>query len=428
MDILQMNREELIRQRQLLEKEYEACRERKLCLDMSRGKPGKEQLDLSEPLLTILPDNEAVGQTCPDVRNYGELYGIAACRKLFAEIFQVPWENVLAGGNSSLTMMYDTMLRLWVFGPPDAAPWSALPKVRWLCPVPGYDRHFAITEQLGMEMIPVPMNDEGPDMDKVESLVQDASVKGIWCVPKYANPEGVTYSDRVVRRLAEMKTAAPDFRIFWDNAYIVHDLYDEGDALANVYEEALRAGTEDRVLMFTSTSKVTYPGAGVAALAASPRNIRWTADVMKAQAIGPDKVNQLRHVLLLKDRAGVEAYMKRHAAVLRPKFDVVLNVLEARLADTGAGSWHAPRGGYFVSFHALPGCAKRIHQLCKEAGVTMTGAGATWPYGKDPEDSNLRIAPSFPPAAELKTAMEVFCTCALLAAVEKRLEEIVICE
>ena len=304
-----------------------------------------------------------------------------------------------------------------MFGAPGFAPWSQLETVRWLCPVPGYDRHFAITQQLGFEMIPIPMLEDGPDMDKLEQLAgSDPSVKGVWCVPKYSNPEGKTYSDAVVRRFAAMKTAAPDFRIFWDNAYIVHHLSSRHDRLLNVFEAARDYGTEDRFLEYCSTSKITYPGAGVAAMAASEANIAWTKKLMGVQAIGPDKINQLRHVRYFKDLAGIEAHMEKHAAILKPKFDLVLSLLEERLGGTGAGCWHSPNGGYFISF------ARRINALCKDAGVVMTGAGATFPYGIDPQDSNLRIAPSLPPVDELRAAAEVFCTCALLAAVEKRLE------
>lgn len=424
MNILTADRSALLQYHAQLQAEYEACKAKELKLDMSRGKPCKEQLDLCEPMLTLLGHNEDMFDGKTDTRNYGILDGLLSCRELFAEIMNVPVENVIAGGNASLTMMYDTMMRLYVFGAPGGyQPWSQLEKVKWLCPVPGYDRHFAITQQLGFEMIPVPMKEDGPDMDLVEKLAgEDASVKGIWCVPKYSNPEGKTYSDEVVRRFASMKTAAPDFRVFWDNAYIVHHLSEEHDTLRNVFEDAQRFGTADRFLEFCSTSKITFPGAGVAAMAASEANIVWTKKLMGVQAIGPDKINQLRHVRYFKDLAGVEAHMEKHAAILKPKFDMVLSMLEERLGGTGAGSWHSPKGGYFISFDAMPGCAKRIHALCKEAGVVMTGAGATFPYGNDPQDSNLRIAPSLPPVDELRAAAEVFCTCALLAAVEKQLE------
>lgn len=425
MNILTADRKSLETLHAQLTAEYARLRGLGLKLDMSRGKPARDQLDLCEPMLTVLSHNDQMQDGKTDVRNYGVLEGIPSCRALFADIMEVPVENVIAGGSSSLTMMYDTMLRLWIFGAPGYEPWSKQGKIKWLCPAPGYDRHFAITQQLGIEMIPVPMTETGPDMDMIERLAgEDPAVKGVWCVPKYSNPQGITYSDDTVRRFAAMKTAAPDFRVFWDNAYIVHHLGEEHDELLNIFPEAEKCGTQDRFLEFCSTSKVTFAGAGVAAMAASLDNIAWTKKLMTVQAISPDKVNQLRHVRYFQNVEGLSDHMKKHAAILRPKFDLVLSLLEEKLGGTGAGSWHTPRGGYFISFDALPGCAKRINTLCKEAGVVMTGAGATFPYGKDPQDSNLRIAPSMPPLDELKQAAEVFCTCALLAAVEKRLGQL----
>mgnify|MGYP004479118887 FL=1 len=425
MNILTADRKSLETLHAQLTAEYARLRGLGLKLDMSRGKPARDQLDLCEPLLTVLSHNDQMQDGKTDVRNYGVLEGIPSCRALFADIMEVPVENVIAGGSSSLTMMYDTMLRLWIFGAPGYEPWCRQEKIKWLCPAPGYDRHFAITQQLGIEMIPVPMTETGPDMDMIERLAgEDPAVKGVWCVPKYSNPQGITYSDDTVRRFAAMKTAAPDFRVFWDNAYIVHHLGEEHDELLNIFPEAEKCGTQDRFLEFCSTSKVTFAGAGVAAMAASLDNIAWTKKLMTVQAISPDKVNQLRHVRYFQNVEGLSDHMKKHAAILRPKFDLVLSLLEEKLGGTGAGSWHTPRGGYFISFDALPGCAKRINTLCKEAGVVMTGAGATFPYGKDPQDSNLRIAPSMPPLDELKQAAEVFCTCALLAAVEKRLGQL----
>ena len=425
MNILTANRKSLETLHAQLTAEYARLRGLGLKLDMSRGKPARDQLDLCEPMLTVLSHNDQMQDGKTDVRNYGVLEGIPSCRALFADIMEVPVENVIAGGSSSLTMMYDTMLRLWIFGAPGYEPWCRQEKIKWLCPAPGYDRHFAITQQLGIEMIPVPMTETGPDMDMIERLAgEDPAVKGVWCVPKYSNPQGITYSDDTVRRFAAMKTAAPDFRVFWDNAYIVHHLGEEHDELLNIFPEAEKCGTQDRFLEFCSTSKVTFAGAGVAAMAASLDNIAWTKKLMTVQAISPDKVNQLRHVRYFQNVEGLSDHMKKHAAILRPKFDLVLSLLEEKLGGTGAGSWHTPRGGYFISFDALPGCAKRINTLCKEAGVVMTGAGATFPYGKDPQDSNLRIAPSMPPLDELKQAAEVFCTCALLAAVEKQLGQL----
>lgn len=425
MNILKADRKSLETLHAQLTTEYARLRGLGLKLDMSRGKPARDQLDLCEPMLTVLSHNDQMQDGKTDVRNYGVLEGIPSCRELFAGILEVPVENVIAGGSSSLTMMYDTMLRLWIFGAPGYEPWCKQGKIKWLCPAPGYDRHFAITQQLGIEMIPVPMTETGPDMDMIERLAgEDPAVKGVWCVPKYSNPQGITYSDDTVRRFAAMKTAAPDFRVFWDNAYIVHHLGEEHDELLNIFPEAEKCGTQDRFLEFCSTSKVTFAGAGVAAMAASLDNIAWTKKIMTVQAISPDKVNQLRHVRYFQNVEGLSDHMKKHAAILRPKFDLVLSLLEEKLGGTGAGSWHTPRGGYFISFDALPGCAKRINTLCKEAGVVMTGAGATFPYGKDPQDSNLRIAPSMPPLDELKQAAEVFCTCALLAAVEKQLGQL----
>lgn len=423
MNLLTADRASLEALHQELLKEFDACKAKGLKLDMSRGKPSRAQLDLCEGMLTVLSESEQLIEGKTDTRNYGVLEGLPSCRQLFADLMEVPVEMVMAGGNASLTMMYDTMMRLWVFGAPNGTPWCREEKVKWLCPAPGYDRHFAICQQLGMEMITIPMLEDGPDMELVEKLAaEDPAVKGIWCVPKYSNPEGKTYSDTVVRRIAGMKTAAPDFRVFWDNAYIIHHLTDEHEQLLNIFEAAKEYGTEDRILEFCSTSKISYAGAGVGAMAASETNIAWTKKLMTVQAIGPDKINQLRHVRYFKDVQGIEEHMKKHAALLKPKFDMVLSLLEERLGGTGAGTWHTPKGGYFISFDAMPGCAKRIHALCKEAGVVMTGAGATFPYGKDPQDSNLRIAPSLPPVEELKEAAQVFCVCALLAAVEKRLE------
>ncbi len=423
MNLLTADRASLEALHQELLTKFADCKAKGLKLDMSRGKPSRDQLDLCEDMLTVVSKNDELTEGKTDTRNYGVLEGLPSCRQLFADLMEVPVEMVMAGGNASLTMMYDTMVRLWIFGAPNGTPWCKEEKIKWLCPAPGYDRHFAICQQLGMEMITIPMLEDGPDMDLVEKLAaEDPAVKGIWCVPKYSNPEGKTYSDAVVRRIAGMKTAAPDFRVFWDNAYIIHHLTDEHEQLLNIFEAAKEFGTEDRVLEFCSTSKISYAGAGVGAMAASESNIAWTKKLMTVQAIGPDKINQLRHVRYFKDVQGIEAHMKKHAALLKPKFDMVLSMLEEHLGGTGAGTWHTPKGGYFISFDAMPGCARRIHALCKEAGVVMTGAGATFPYGKDPQDSNLRIAPSLPPVEELKAAAEVFCVCALLAAVEKRLE------
>ena len=425
MDLRKASREELAKLEATLLQEYNACKEKGLKLDMSRGKPGADQLDLSEAMLRVLAHNEDLIADGLDTRNYGVLDGIPACRAMFAELLGVPAKNIIAGGNASLTMMYDNIMRLWVFGAPGCTPWSKQEKVKFLCPVPGYDRHFAICEQLGIEMINVPMLEDGPDMNMVKQYVEgDSAVKGIWCVPQYSNPEGKTYSDDVVRAFANLTPAAPDFRIMWDNAYCVHHLYEKQDHVLNLFTELEKTDKLDMLFMFASTSKISYPGAGVAVMACSDANIAWTKKIMGVQAIGPDKINQLRHVRFFGNAEGVSAHMQRHAEILAPKFDVVLETLERRIGGTGAGTWHKPAGGYFVSFDAMSGCATKIYELCKEAGLVITGAGATFPYGKDANDSNLRIAPSFPTTEELKVAMDLFCTCALLAACRKRMTEI----
>ena len=360
-----------------------------------------------------------------DLRNYGVLDGLPEAKELMASMLEDDPANVIVFGNSSLNIMYDTIARLWMFGTQGSTPWCKLDSVKFICPVPGYDRHFGVTQEFGIEMIPVPMNEDGPDMDAVEKLAaEDASVKGIWCVPKYSNPGGVTYSDEVVRRLASMKTAAEDFRIMWDNAYTVHHLSADPaqqDQLLDIAKACAEAGTTERYYKFASTSKVTLPGAGIAAMAASPANIAEVKKRMGVQTIGHDKINQMRHVLFLKDAQGIAEHMAKHAAIIAPKFELVLSKLEEGLAGCGVGSWTKPRGGYFVSFDAAEGTAKRVVALAKEAGVTMTGAGATWPYKNDPQDSNIRIAPTLPPLEELDQALDVFVVCVKLAAVEKLL-------
>lgn len=397
--------------------EYEAYKARGLKLDMSRGKPCKEQLDISEDLLRTLPDNASCIGESGDYRNYGLLDGIPEAKKLFAELLGVRAENVIVGGNSSLNMMYDTVARAELFGVMGHTPWKDQGKISFLCVVPGYDRHFTVTEAFGINMINVPMLADGPDMDKVEELVRDSSVKGIWCVPKYSNPDGITYSDEVVRRFANLQPAAEDFRIFWDNAYAIHDLDDDGDSLLNIFEETAKTGKQDMVYMFASTSKVTFPGSGVAVLCASEANIADIKKHMFAQTIGADKLNQMRHVRYFKNAEGVKSYMKKHAAIIKPRFDVVLSAFEKEL--TGIATWHKPKGGYFVSLNVPNGCAKRVAQLMREAGVVMTGAGATYPYKNDPEDKNLRIAPTYPTVEELKIAVDILCLCVKIAALEK---------
>lgn len=406
---------------QVLEAAYAEYKARGLSLDMSRGKPGPEQLDLTVDMLDCLKAEDgfaAAGNI--DTRNYGVVDGIPEAKKLFGDILGVDSSLVIVGGNSSLNMMFDYIAGAFAKGVCGNAPWLTQGKVKFLCPAPGYDRHFAVTDFFGIELIAVPMTDKGPDMDVVENYVKDPLVKGMWCVPMYSNPEGITYADETVKRIAALTPAAPDFRIMWDNAYCVHHLYDDKqDVLLNVYDEAKKCGHEDMVVMFTSTSKISFPGAGVAALATSPANLKDIKARMTIQTIGHDKLNMLRHVRYFKDLDGVRAHMSRHAAVLRPKFETVLAVLEENLAGKGIAKWHSPRGGYFVSVDLMEGCAKETHRLLKEAGVTMTGAGATYPYGNDPKDSNLRIAPSYPSPAELRTAMELFCICAEMAALQK---------
>lgn len=421
------SRQELLDLKAALDKEYASHKAKGLSLNMARGKPGADQLDLSMPMLDLVNASSACrSEAGVDLRNYGVLDGIPECKKLMASMLDDEAENTIVFGNSSLTIMYDSIMRFMMFGTLGSTPWSKLDTVKFLCPVPGYDRHFAITERFGIEMVNVPLNEDGPDMDLIEKLVaDDASIKGIWCVPKYANPSGITYSDETVRRLAGMKCAAPDFRIMWDNAYCVHHLSanpNEQDQLLDIASECVKAGNPDRYFKFASTSKVTFPGAGVAAMAASPANVEEVKKHITIQMIGHDKLNQLRHVLFLKDAEGIAEHMRKHAAIIAPKFDLVLDKLSSGLAETGCGSWTKPHGGYFISFDAPEGTAKRIVELAREAGVTMTGAGATYPYKNDPKDSNIRIAPTLPPLAELEQAMEIFVCCVKLASVEKLLE------
>ncbi|MEC4176432.1 aminotransferase class I/II-fold pyridoxal phosphate-dependent enzyme [Adlercreutzia sp. R7] len=405
---------------------YDEMVARRLSLNMARGKPSAAQLELSLPMLDILDAAaDLTAEDGTDCRNYGVLDGIPEAKRLMATLLDDEPENVIVLGNASLTAMYDAMVRLMLFGTQGSTPWAQLPEVKWLCPVPGYDRHFTICEALGIQMIPVPMDENGPIMDEVERLVaNDAAVKGIWCVPKYSNPTGATYSDEVVRRLAAMECAAPDFRIFWDNAYAVHHFSDdpaEQDAVLDIAVACRDAGNPDRYLKFGSTSKITFPGAGVAAAAASPANVAEIKRHMNAQAIGHDKLNQLRHARFLNEGAGLAEHMARHGALMEPKFRLVTERLEAELGGAGIATWTNPRGGYFVSFEGPAGTARRIVDLARTAGVVMTGAGATWPYGDDPADSNIRIAPSLPPLEELDEAMDVFTCCVKLAALEQLL-------
>lgn len=410
----------------LLEEEraaYDAFQALNLALNMARGKPAAAQLDLSTPLLmTLQAPEDCFAEDGTDCRNYGVIDGIPEAKQLMAYLLDDEPENVFVFGNASLTIMHDAIARCLDYGCLGSTPWATLPKVTFICPTPGYDRHFAILEQFGITMVPVAMTETGPDMDAVERLVaEDASVKGIWCVPKYSNPSGVTYSDEVVRRLAHMECAAKDFRIFWDNAYAVHHLYDEPekqDHLLDIGIACREAGNPDRYLKFASTSKVTFPGAGVAAMAASAANIAEAKRLCTSQMIGHDKLNQLRHVRFLPNPEAVQKHMSRQAAIIRPKFDLVQRVLEEKLGGLGIATWTKPRGGYFVSLDGMQGTAKRTVQLAKEAGVVLTDAGATWPYGADPEDVNIRIAPTMPILEELAQALDVFCCCAKISALE----------
>ena len=418
--------EELKALKEQLEKQFSEIKAQNLKLDMSRGKPSKAQLDLSMGMMDVLgSDTDLVCEEGVDCRNYGVLDGIREAKQLLSDMSEVPKENIVIFGNSSLNVMYDTIARSMTHGVMGSTPWCKLDKVKFLCPVPGYDRHFAITEHFGIEMINIPMTEEGPNMDMVEALVNnDDSVKGIWCVPKYSNPQGISYSDTTVRRFARLKPAAKDFRIYWDNAYTIHHLYeDKQDYLIEILMACKQEGNPDMVYKFCSTSKISFPGSGIAAIAASEANLADIRKQMTIQTIGHDKLNQLRHARFFGDIHGVVEHMKKHADILRPKFEAVLDVLDKELAGLGIGSWIRPRGGYFISFDALEGCAKAIVAKAKEAGVIMTGAGATFPYGKDPKDSNIRIAPSFPTPEELAKAAEVFVLSVKLVSIEKILGE-----
>lgn len=418
--------EELLNELDELRRLYARYKADIIRLDMTRGKPSADQLELSEKMLGIIQTNEdCFDENGLDCRNYGLLDGIPEAKALFADMLEVRPEQVILGGNSSLNMMFDTFGRAFCFGNLNSErPWSQEEKVKFLCPAPGYDRHFAICQQFNIQMIPIPMHEDGPDMDLIEKLVsEDAAVKGIWCVPKYSNPTGVVYSDEVVRRFANLKPKAPDFRIFWDNAYAIHDLYDERPHLLNILDECEKAGNPNMAYMFSSTSKISYPGSGVAVLAASVDNIEHIKKQITVQTIGPDKLNQLRHVRMFKNKTVLLEQMKKHADILRPKFETVLRILERDLSGKGIAKWSKPLGGYFVSVDALPGCAKRIYHLCDEAGVSLTMVGATFPYGNDPEDSNIRLAPSYPPISELEIAMERFTVCVRIAGIEKLLAD-----
>lgn len=420
-EFAEMSKEELEQAKEAADRDYEELKARNLSLDMSRGKPAPSQIDHANGMLKEMTDYHT--QAGMDVRNYGVLDGIPEMKELFSELLDIPAGQLIVGGNASLNLMFDAVMRLFVFGTMGEKPWGRLDKVKFLCPSPGYDRHFTICETLGIEMIPVPMTKEGPDMDMVEELVgSDTSIKGIWCVPKYSNPQGICYSDETVDRLASMKTAAKDFKIFWDNAYGVHPVF-EDVKVKNIIDACEEAGTKNRPYYFFSTSKITFPGAGVSLIASSEENINEIKKIMGAQTIGYDKVNQLRHVQFFQNAEGLRAHMQVLAECMRPKFETVLKYLNKELAGTGLAVWEEPKGGYFVSVDVYPGCAKEVVRLAKEAGVVLTGAGATYPYKKDPKDSNLRIAPTYPTVEELEQAMELFCVCVKKAALHKLVRE-----
>ncbi|MCM1286415.1 MAG: aminotransferase class I/II-fold pyridoxal phosphate-dependent enzyme [Acetobacter sp.] len=414
----EMTTEELLNEQKELLERYNAFKAKELKLDMSRGKPGADQLDLSMNLYDV--DNYVIDGM--DVRNYGLLDGIPSCKKLFADLMGVEDKNVIIGPSASLNLMFDYICQCYTHGA-GSTPWCKLDEVKFLCPVPGYDRHFTICEHFGIKMINVPMLDDGPDMDIIEELVEDESVKGIFCVPKYSNPQGITFSDEVVERMAALNPAADDFRIIWDNAYCVHDLTDDGDELLNIFDVLPKYNNEDMVIEVCSTSKMTFPGAGVSAIIASDNNIAAIKKRLNAETISYDKMNQLRHVKFFKNADGIKEHMKKHAAIMKPKFDIVLKHLNNELGDKDIAKWFNPKGGYFISLDVMSGCAKRTGELCKEAGVTLTSVGATFPYGIDENDTNIRIAPSFPPVDELDLAAELLCICVRIACVEKLLSE-----
>ncbi len=425
MKLTAMKKEEIQKINQEAARRYEAFKSKRLQLNMARGKPCAKQLDLALGVLEALhARSEFANSNGDDCRNYGVWNGLPEMRAIFSDMLGVPADQIVLGNNSSLQMMFDCISQGYTHGFGGCEPWCKQKKVKFLCPVPGYDRHFAVTEYFGIEMIPVPMLKTGPDMDILEELVnKDEAVKGCWCVPKYSNRTGITYSDETVRRFAALRPAAKDFRVIWDNAYCVHDLTDTPDTLLNLYEECMKQGTEDFVFFFASTSKISFPGAGVSALAGSPKNIADIKKRISAQTIGPDKLNQLRHILFLHDISGVQELMQGHRKILEPKFHLVEQALEKELGNLGIAKWSKPNGGYFVNLDVMNGCAKRVVSLCKEAGVILTDAGATFPYSADPNDSNIRIAPTFPPEEELTQAMELLCICVQLAASEKLLFE-----
>lgn len=411
-----MTKEELLEEKKALQKKYDEYKAMGLSLDMSRGKPCKEQLDLSMGMLTADIDYM---EGNIDTRNYGILDGIPSCKKLFAELLGVETKNIIAGPNASLTLMFDYITQCYAHGVLGEKPWRDYETIKFLCPVPGYDRHFTILEYFDVEMINIPMNDDGPDMATIKELIRDPAVKGMFCVPKYSNPSGITYSDEIVREIASLKPAAKDFRIIWDNAYFIHDLDENGDELLNIFDVLPEYGNEDMVIEVCSTSKITFSGAGISAIAASEANIAQIMGRLNCQTISYDKMNQLRHTRFFKDAAAVKEHMKKHAAILKPKFEIVLKHLENELGGLGVANWVKPNGGYFISLNVMEGCAKRVGELCREAGVVLTPVGATYPYKNDPLNSNIRIAPSFPPIEELDMAAGILCVSVKLACIEK---------
>ncbi len=419
MELRQMNKEQLTAFRDEAQALYNDFKAQGLSLDMSRGKPCTEQLNLSLELLDVLNENDFICENGLDARNYGMLDGIPSAKRLFAPMIGVSSDEIIIFGNSSLNAMFWTVQTAYTHGILGEKPWRLCEKVKFLCPVPGYDRHFSVTEFFGVEMINIPMLETGPDMDMIEKLVaEDDSIKGIWCVPQYSNPDGISYSDETVKRFAALKPKAKDFRIFWDNAYCIHHLTDKPSYILNILDEAKKCGNENIVYIFGSTSKITFPGAGVAVMGASRENVESLKKFLGVSIISYDKINQLRHVKFFGTYENMLEHMKKHTAILAPRFNAVIEALESEIAPLGIGSWVNPEGGYFISFNSLPGCAKRIVQLCKEAGVVLTGAGATYPYGKDPEDKNIRLAPTYPTTDELKKAMELFVICVKLATAE----------
>ncbi|MBR5515153.1 MAG: aminotransferase class I/II-fold pyridoxal phosphate-dependent enzyme [Clostridia bacterium] len=423
MEYTLLSKEQLLEEKLLLDKKYEELKSKKLNLNMARGILAKEQLDLTQDMLSVLKTKEdCITEVGTDCRNYGLLDGIPGAKRLFSEILGIPSECLIIGGNSSLNLMYDTIARNMIFGVEEegSTPWAAQGKIKFLCPSPGYDRHFSITAKMGMELIPVDMKEDGPDMDQIETLVEnDESIKGIWCVPKYSNPTGVIFSDEVIRRFASLKPKAKDFRIFWDDAYTIHFLYNDLASQPCLLEEAKKYGNENMVYIFTSTSKISFPGSGVSVIASSKHNIEAIKKHMSVQTIGHDKLNQMRHVKFFGSKEGVIEQMKRHAEIIAPKFKLVDEIFERELSGLGIAKWSKPEGGYFISLDTMEGTAKRVYEMMCDLGVNLTPAGATFPYGKDPRDCNLRIAPTFPPLSELEQACEALCLCVKLAAIEK---------